>query len=107
MAKVKAVNYTEAQIATMREMYQGVDNKAEVTAIATATGKTAASVRAKLAHLGLYKADKPAKATDERITKRSLAEAVGEELGLLEAEVDGLEKAPKSALEKILASLSA
>lgn len=105
MAKVKAANYSDAQIAVLKESYKGLDNKAEVDQISAATGKTPASVRAKLAQLGLYKAEKAEAKNADRVSKRVLAESIGERLALLEAEVDGLEKAPKSVLEKLVARL--
>lgn len=102
--KAKAVNYTEAQVAVLTEMYKGVDNATEVAEIAKATGKSAASVRAKLASLGLYaKAEAESKA--KGITKRALAEQVGNALGLQEFEVDALEKTSKSVLDKLVAKL--
>lgn len=102
--KAKAVNYTEAQVAVLTEMYKGVDNATEVAQIAVATGKTAASVRAKLASLGLYtKAEAESKA--KGVTKRALAEQVGQAIGLQEFEVEALEKTSKSVLDKLVANL--
>ncbi len=107
MTKVKAVNYTAEQVEMLKAGYTGADNAAEVAALAEATGKTPASVRAKLASLGLYKAkEKAGKAEGERVTKRVIAEAIAEKVGLNEVDVDGLEKATKSALEKIFAQLA-
>lgn len=106
MAKEKAVNYTEAQVARMREVYTGADNASEVAALATEFGKTPASVRAKLSNLGLYKAAEKADDAGERITKMVIAEAIGEKVGLMEHEVEGLSKASKAALDKILRTLS-
>lgn len=104
--KVKTANYSEAQIAELKSGYTGSDNVAEVAALAEKLGKTPASVRAKLSSMGLYKTAEKADSETDRVTKRVLVEKVGEIVGLSEAEVDGLEKATKSALEKVLARLS-
>lgn len=108
MPKAKTANYTEQDIAVLKAGYTGADNATEVAALATATGKTPASVRAKLASLGLYvKAEAGAAASEgERITKQVIAEAIGQKIGLQEHEVEGLSKAPKAALDKVLAALA-
>lgn len=107
MAKAKAVNYNEAEIAVLHSDYTGADNATEVAAIAEKLGKTPASVRAKLANLGIYKkAEEVSDGDGERITKMVIAEAIGQRIGLLEAEVEGLAKAPKAALSKVLAKLA-
>jgi hypothetical protein len=105
MAKEKAVNYTEAQVARLKEVYTGADNKAEVEALATELGKSPASVRAKLSSEGLYKTVEKAEKTD-KVTKRAIVEAIGVKVELKDHEMDGLEKATKAALEKILAKLA-
>ena len=106
MAKAKKVNYTEADMATMRTMYTGADNKAEIEALrAVIPGKSAASLRAKLASMGLYKAEKAEKEASDKITKEVIATSIGEVVGLAEHEVEGLTKATKASLEKILAGL--
>lgn len=107
MAKEKAVNYTEAQVEVLKSEYTGTDNATEVAAIAAKIGKTPASVRAKLASLKLYKAaDKAETSKEDRVTKRVIVEAIAEKVGLVDFEIDGLEKATKSALEKVLANLA-
>ena len=107
MAKEKKVaNYSEQDVATLKSVYKGVDNVAEVTEISKQTGKTPASVRAKLASLGLYKVAEKSEDSGEKITKMVIAEAIGEKIELLEHEVEGLAKASKSALTKILAKLA-
>lgn len=109
MAKVakKVANYTEADLSVLKADYTGADNAGEVAAIATKLGKTPASVRAKLASMKLYKtAEKADKADSERVTKMVIAEAIAVKAGLKEHEVEGLAKATKSALEKVLANLA-
>lgn len=103
----KTVNYTEAQLDILKSEYVGADNASEVAAIAEKIGKKPASVRAKLASLGLYKVPENQKSIDvERVTKSVIAEAIAQKVGLLEAEVDGLSKASRGALDKILAALA-
>ena len=106
MAKVKAANYSEAEIAILRSGYSGKDNATEVKALAEATGKSAASVRAKLASMGLYAKAAPEKSEKASANKTVLADAIAEKAGLLEHEAEGLAKAPKAALEKVLAALT-
>ena len=106
MSKEKAVNYTEAQIAIIREMYTGADNVNEVEAISKATGKTPASVRAKLASLGLYKSNEATGKNTDKVTKDAIVDKIGTAVGLAEHEREGLAKATKAALEKILAKLA-
>lgn len=103
---VKAAKYSEADLETLRKGYTGVDNTAEVAALAQATGKSPASVRAKLASMGLYRKAEAVEAEGERITKMVLAESIGEKVDLLDHEVEGLAKASKSALAKVLAKLA-
>jgi hypothetical protein len=107
MAKVKTTNYTPEMIDVLKAGYTGSDNASEIASLATATGKTPASVRAKLASLGLYKAAERTGSDDsERITKQVIAEAIGQRVGLMEHETEGLAKATKSALDKVLAALA-
>lgn len=108
MAKVTKVNYTDAQIATMTASYKGVDNKKEVAMIAADLGKTAASVRAKLSNLGVYKTATPAKGEGKGNTKADIVGAIAVAGGftLSEAEQEGLAKATAGPLAKILASLT-
>lgn len=106
MAKEKAVNYTAEQVEVLKSSYTGADNSGEVKALAEKLGKTPASVRAKLANLGLYKSEEKAEEKSDRVTKLVIAEAIGEKIALLEHEVEGLAKAPKAALDKVLKALS-
>jgi hypothetical protein len=106
MAKAKTVNYTPEQIEVLKAGYTGADNAAEVEALSKTLGKSPASVRAKLASLDLYKSKEKDTTEGETVTKIVLAESIGKAVELLEAEVEGLSKAPKTALAKILAKLA-
>jgi hypothetical protein len=97
MTATPKVNYTEAMVAQMLEMYQ--DGQA-VEAIAEALGKPKRSVISKLVREGAYVApEKPApKAKDEGPTKKELLrdlEAAG-------FDVTGLEPATKDAITRVL-----
>lgn len=106
MAKAKTANYSDAQIAILKAKYTGADNATEVVAIAAEVGKTPASVRAKLSSMGIYKTAEKAATTTEKVNKMVLADKIGDAVGLSEAEREGLSKATKSALEKVLARLA-
>jgi hypothetical protein len=101
----KATNYSEQDIATLRSGYTGADNKAEVAAIAVKIGKSPASVRAKLANLGLYvkteDVDKP-----KARGKADVVAEIAAKIGLPEYDQDGLAKATVRSLEAILKALS-
>jgi len=107
MAKEKVKNYTEDMVATMTEMYTGVDNKAEVKAISKAIDRTEGSVRAKLSNMALYVTKEKAKAKT-RVTKATtvadISKAIGGGLTILEQ--DGLLKSTSAPLVKILAALT-
>ena len=103
---VKAANYSEAQIVSLTAAYKGVDNKKEVAMIAADIGKSAASVRAKLSSLGLYKTAEASKAT-KSVKKLDIVAAIAASgIELSEAEKEGLTKATSAPLVKILAALT-
>jgi hypothetical protein len=102
----KVANYSVEQVATIRSMYTGKDNTAEVKAIASALGKSAASVRAKLASEGVYVKAIAAKTGRGTSSKTKIAENIGNLANLSDAEVEGLAKATKGSLEKVLAQLT-
>lgn len=101
----KTVNYTPEMESTIREMYTGLDNKTEVAAIATAIGKSPASVRAKISTMGIY-VKEAVEAKAASTNKQAIAEKIGAVAGLKDFEVEGLSKATKGALEKVLAALT-
>lgn len=101
---VKAVNYTPEQTAQAKADYlSGVS----VETIATALGKTARSVIAKLSKEGVYKAKEYVSKTGEKPVKKDAhADAIGAILKLSDGEIDSLTKANKTALVKIFAALA-
>lgn len=96
---MKAVNYTAEQSAKMVADYlAGVT----VEAIATELGKSARSVVAKLSREKVYKAKAYVSKTGEAVVKKdTVADYIGEALGLAEADTESLTKANKNALKAI------
>lgn len=100
----KALNYSPEQTSQMVADYAaGVT----VEAIASALGKSVRSVVAKLSREGVYKKKEYVSKTGEKpVAKDALADLIGAELGLTEAEIESLTKANKTALAKILAKVT-
>jgi hypothetical protein len=105
-AKAKVVNYSDADLSILKAGYTGSDNAAEVSALASKLNKTPASIRAKLASLKIYVKAEKADEASERVTKSAIVEDIAKVVDLSEAEIEGLTKATKSALEKVLANLA-
>ena len=95
----KAVNYTPEQTAKLVADYQaGVT----VEAIATELGKTVRSIVAKLSREKVYVAKTYVSKTGEAVIKKdSVADYIGDALGLTEADTESLTKANKTALKMI------
>lgn len=105
--KVKAVNYTEAQMAVLSSGYTGGDNKAEVAALASELNRSAGSIRAKLANMGLYqKAEAVKAASTAKTTKAVKAAQVGKICGFTPVEMEAASKTTNAVLDKILARLT-
>jgi hypothetical protein len=103
----KAPNYTPEMTAILHNMYKGVDNVAEVKAIAAVVDRSENSVRAKLNTEKLYKKAVVVKAASGRVTKAAKVAGIGEILGFTDADEEGLMKSTALPLEKILAALQA
>ena len=95
----KAVNYTAEQTTKMVADYQaGVT----VETIAAELGKTVRSIVAKLSREKVYKAKTYVSKTGEAVVKKdTVADYIGEALGLTEADTESLTKANKNALKAI------
>ena len=107
--KPKTVNYTDAQTATMAEMFSAEKPAVytDAEALAVSMGKGVKSVVAKLSRMGLYKAKSYATKTGEAVEKKdATADAIGAVLSLTEAETESLTKANKTALKKIFTALA-
>ena len=101
MTEKTAVNYTEAQVATIVEGYKAGTS---VEDLATQVGKTVKSVVAKLSREGVYKA-KAANKGKASTTKADLIAKLALELGLEAVVIASLEKATKEALEALVAKV--
>ena len=100
----KAVNYTPEQVTKMVTEYQ---SGTTVESIAEALGKSVRSVVAKLSREGVYQAKTYVSKSGEPVAKKDMvADAIGNVLGLTEAETESLTKANKTALSKIFAALA-
>ena len=101
MATEKKPNYTDAQVARLSEYKPGESLKA----LADELGKTERQVRAKLVHMGLYRAaEKPvAEPKDEGPTKKEILAAI-EARGF---NTEGFDGATKAALSRLRDSLPA
>lgn len=95
----KAVNYTPEQTTKMVADYQaGVT----VEIIANELGKTVRSIVAKLSREKVYVAKTYVSKTGEAVIKKdTVADYIGEALGLTESDTESLTKANKTALKAI------
>ena len=95
----KIVNYTPEQTAMMIAEYQAGQT---VESLALTLGKTVRSVVAKLSREKVYIAKTYATKTGEAVVKKdTVADYIGEALGLGEADTESLTKANKVALKAI------
>lgn len=100
----KSVNYTPEQVTKMVTEYQ---SGTTVESIAESLGKSVRSVVAKLSREKVYVAKTYTTKTGEPVAKKDMvADAIGNVLGLTEAETESLTKANKTALSKIFAALA-
>ena len=101
MAGEKVVNYTPELTAKVLAMYA---EGTSVDAIATAVGRTARSVIAKLSREGVYKAKGKAKG-EGRVTKAEMVQMLAEKLGVGPERLTSLEKASHESLELLVESV--
>lgn len=101
--------YTKEHVDQMVTMYKAANTQDErieaVKLIAKNLGTSVPSVRAKLAFLNVYKANKrTTKSGGPIVSKAELVDQINDvcDLGLNEAEATSLEKATKLTLQKIL-----
>lgn len=107
MAKEKVPNFTEAQEARIREAAaDGPLNLASATELANELGKTPRSIIAKIVRMNLpYVRKVPTTKTGEPIvSKTKLVEQIS---AVVEGNLEGLEKAPKPALQALARFASA
>lgn len=104
MAKTEtAKNYSEAQEAVL--MAAGIIDNDKALELASQLGKDVRSIRAKATRMGIYKAKaKVSKSGGKIESKEQIAADIS---ALVGKSLDGLEKAPKIALQIIRERLSA
>jgi hypothetical protein len=103
MTKAVEKNYSDSQEAEM--LSAGVIDNAKALEFAAKFGKDVRSIRAKAVRMGIYKAAEKVSKTGGKVESKEaivadIAKIVGKNL-------DGLEKAPKVALQVIRSKLSA
>jgi molybdopterin converting factor small subunit len=100
-AEVKVANYSEEQVAKIKEGYAaGV----AIDVIAAEVGKTVRSVIAKLSKEGVYKA-KAKEAGKREMLKAEMVAEISKEIGVSEEVLESLEKATGPALMAVLKAL--
>ena len=106
-AKTKVVNYTAEQTAKMVADYVANPNKDTVETLAKEMGKSVRSIVAKLSREKVYVAKTYETKTGEKpVKKDTVADAIGKILKMTEPEITSLEKANKTALNKIFEALA-
>lgn len=103
MTKTVEKNYSEAQEAEL--LSAGIIDNAKALEFAAKYGKDVRSIRAKAVRMGIYKAAVKVSKTGGKIeSKESIVSDIASIIG---KNLDGLEKAPKLALQIIREKLSA
>lgn len=107
MTKETEVNYTDAMVARIQAVADendGVIENEQALALAKEFGKDVRSVRAKAVRMGIYKkAEKKSTNGGKVETKEQIAADISKLVG---ANMEGLEKAPKLALQRVRSALS-
>lgn len=103
MTKVTEKNYSEAQEAIL--MAAGIIDNAKAIELANQLQKDVRSIRAKAVRMGIYKAaEKVSKSGGKVESKESIVADIAKIVG---KNLDGLEKAPKLALQIIRSKIAA
>lgn len=105
----KTPNYSDEMVVRLHEVYDGEADEAtrdaQVAQLAGEAGRSAGSVRAKLSSEGVYVAKAKAPSGKNTVRKSALVSGIAGKLGVTEVAVESLEKATKSALTLLYASL--
>ena len=100
------INYTDEQTQYIVKEYLDCPERKTVETLAEELGRSIKSIIGKLSKEGVYRREGYRTKTGEvPITKAEIVQSIAEELGLLEKDVEGLEKAPKRVLKNIEAVL--
>jgi hypothetical protein len=103
-----SMNYTLEQTAMMIERYQANPGMETVRELANELGKSPKSIIGKLSKEAVYRRQVYKTKTGEPvITKADLVSDIADALGYSVEDLLGLEKAPKTALKKVLNGVSA
>lgn len=105
----KVINYTDEQVASLMAGYDGSADEAtrdaQIAQLADEVGKSAASVRAKLTHLGVYVPKAKAPAGKNTVRKAELVQRIADALDVDVDVAGSLEKANKNILVRIIDAL--
>ena len=103
MTKVVEKNYSEAQEAVL--LAAGIIDNAKAIELASQLDKDVRSIRAKAVRMGIYKAQPKVSKTGGKVeSKESIVADIAKIVG---KNLDGLEKAPKLALQIIRSKIAA
>ena len=103
MTKVVEKNYSEAQEAILAAA--GIIDNAKAIELASQLDKDVRSIRAKAVRMGIYKAAEKVSKTGGKVeSKESIVADIAKIVG---KNLDGLEKAPKVALQIIRSKIAA
>lgn len=103
MTKVTEKNYSEAQEAIL--LAAGIIDNAKAIELANQLQKDVRSIRAKAVRMGIYKAAEKVSKTGGKVeSKESIVADIAKIVG---KNLDGLEKAPKLALQIIRSKIAA
>lgn len=98
-----ASNYTEAQVTDMVARYTEKPDRETVENLAKELNKSIKSVIGKLSREGVYqKTEYLTKSGEKPVTKLELVSALGDVLDIPDQWLEGLEKAPKPVLKRIV-----
>jgi ribosomal protein L22 len=98
-----ASNYTEAQVTEMVARYTEKPDRETVENLAKELNKSIKSVIGKLSREGVYqKTEYLTKSGEKPVTKLELVSALGDVLDIPDQWLEGLEKAPKPVLKRIV-----
>lgn len=98
-----ASNYTEAQVNEMVARYTEEPSRETVENLAKELNKSIKSIIGKLSREGVYqKTEYLTKSGEKPITKLELVSALGDVLDIPDQWLEGLEKAPKPVLKRIV-----
>ena len=98
-----AINYTQEQVAFMKNLYNNEPTRETVQKLANELDKSIKSIIGKLSREGVYQKTEYLSKTGERpVTKKQMVIKIAKELVGESSKLEGLEKAPKADLKYLL-----